>query len=91
MSTKQNQPKALRLADALDAVQSFQYACHQSEHEIHPAAAELRRLHALNAELVEVLSACEAWIHYTRRENGMDAPSVEQKARAILAKAKAQQ
>ena len=41
------QPEALRLAQELDAYHTM--ACHKQ------AAAELRRLHAVNAELLEVL------------------------------------
>ncbi len=43
---KANRPEALRLADCLDDV-----TCNTP----HPAAAELRRLHALNGELLEAL------------------------------------
>lgn len=43
------QPEALRLAEALDAYHT------RSIHK--EAAAELRRLHALNAELLEALKA----------------------------------
>ena len=44
------QPDALRLADwLLDNVQNVSHA---------DAAAELRRLHAINAELVEALKEC---------------------------------
>jgi hypothetical protein len=42
------QPNALRLADCLDDV-----TCNTP----HPAAAELRRLHALNGELLEALKS----------------------------------
>jgi hypothetical protein len=41
------QPEALRLAQELDAYHTM--ACHKQ------AAAELRRLHAVNAELLEAL------------------------------------
>jgi len=40
------QPEALRLADALD--RQFLHVCE-------PAAAELRRLHTINAQLLEAL------------------------------------
>lgn len=43
----EKQPEALRLAEILD---SF----HEAD-EVQPMAAELRRLHALNAELLEEL------------------------------------
>jgi len=42
-------PEALRLAQELDAYHTM--ACHKQ------AAAELRRLHALNGELLEALKA----------------------------------
>ena len=45
------QPEALRLADDLD----------QWSHttlDVHEAAAELRRLHEVNAELLEALKVC---------------------------------
>jgi hypothetical protein len=44
---KANRPEALRLAQELDAYHTM--ACHKQ------AAAELRRLHAVNAELLEAL------------------------------------
>ena len=45
------QPEALRLADALDG------ACNGPLDFKHKAAAELRRLHEVNAELVEAVKA----------------------------------
>jgi hypothetical protein len=44
------QPKALRLADALNVSAPF-----VDDHINHAAAAELRRLHSVNAELLESL------------------------------------
>lgn len=81
------QPEALRLADALE---KFGYA---ETDEL--AAAELRRLHALNAELLEVLKLAlfshgkllltdppqDPWKVYF----------VESKARTVIAKAEGQQ
>ena len=43
------QPEALRLAEIL--------ASFHEEDEVRPMAAELRRLHAVNAELLEALKA----------------------------------
>jgi restriction endonuclease S subunit len=76
------QPEALRLADALDGAFPEAYAS--------SAAAELRRLHAANSELLEALKLAlfahgkillsdppqEAWKTYR----------VEEKARAAIAK-----
>lgn len=45
------QPEALRLADALENMVHMNFAATDQ------AAAELRRLHEVNAELVEALSA----------------------------------
>ena len=45
------QPEALRLADALD--------CHDHI-GMSKAAAELRRLHSVNADLLEALKLCES-------------------------------
>jgi hypothetical protein len=68
------QPEALRLADALeelDAQFSFRGLCGE-------AAAELRRLHEVNAELVEALEFCAGTSYIT------DAHDV---AKAAIAKA----
>ena len=51
------QPEALRLADALD--------CHDHI-GMSKAAAELRRLHSVNAELLE---ACQTFAEWLRRED----------------------
>ena len=53
MSTQQ--PEALRLAEILEL------GSRQFNKE---AAAELRRLHAINAELVEALNACDEAMSY---------------------------
>ena len=80
------QPEALRLADALDFGDSISVKANADN-----AAAELRRLHALNQELLEALELAlfahgkmllsdppqEAWKTY----------EVESKARAAIAKA----
>lgn len=47
------QPEALRLADALDFGDSISVKANADN-----AAAELRRLHALNQELLEALNTC---------------------------------
>jgi hypothetical protein len=70
------QPEALRLADLIDS--GLKNAAHHEE-----AAAELRRLHALNVELLEALKAlCES---HSRFSGG-----VWDKARAAIAKAEGQ-
>jgi hypothetical protein len=70
-----SQPKALRLADALDRWYEGWFP--------EEAAAELRRLHALNGELLEALKNFVDVDHYTERERLA-------KARAAIAKAEAQ-
>lgn len=74
------QPEALRLADALDNPPGAPLFME--------AAAELRRLHELNKELVKALqeaTRCLAW-HEEKHGVGMDRLAVEQ-ARAAIAKA----
>ena len=72
------QPEALRLADVLEGCDSFD----------NRAAAELRRLHALNAELLEALKGLVAWADDLRRQN----PEEDlRKARAAIAKAEGEQ
>ncbi len=68
------QPKALRLADDLEA-----FAAHGGGAMDKQAAAELRRLHAVNAELLEALR----WIATV---NAMDY-EYQKCARAAIAKA----
>ena len=53
MSTQQ--PEALRLADAMDAVNKNNADSLLVQMAARSASAELRRLHAINAELVEAL------------------------------------
>ena len=83
------QPEALRLANLLDeecvvnwihATGGAPRACGTKPHKLSvDAAAELRSLHAANAELVEALSMAAAF-----REGGIE------KARAALSKHKEQ-
>ena len=84
-------PEALRLADDLDKW------CHTTL-DVHKAAAELRRLHKVNAELLEALKAIEARITYYAGLAEGEAPNIEQwaytdqsgdlaSARAAIAKA----
>jgi hypothetical protein len=65
---KANRPEALRLAEELG------WQTHWKPH-----AAELRRLHAVNAELLEALKAM--------LENGQDYTATRDKARAAIARA----
>ncbi len=54
------------------------------------AAAELRRLHAVNAELVEALRGLEGMAE-RYREPGAPIPDAQKKARAAIAKATGEQ
>lgn len=69
------QPEALRLAAILDY-----HTPHRSERE---AAAELRRLHALNVELLEALKLADLLLSGAN----MNPRVVEQKVRDAIAKA----
>ena len=62
MSTQQ--PEALRLADAMDAVNKNNADSLLVQMAARSASAELRRLHAINAELVEALKACDEAMSY---------------------------
>jgi hypothetical protein len=67
------QPEALRLADALDVGEiSYTGMC--------KAAAELRRLHEVNQELLALLKEC---IHFVEYDPGN---VIGKKARAAIAK-----
>jgi hypothetical protein len=70
------QPEALRLADELDGTVKTGYW---------EAAAELRRLYAMNKQLLEALEGLESWATDVRRDD----PAADlAKARAALAAAK---
>lgn len=84
MSTEQLE--ALRLADRLEG----RYALHP---EVQEAAAELRRLHALNAELLEALELVlkhEKWHAAIADEVTPQARAAIKQADAAIAKAKEQ-
>ena len=85
MSTQQ--PEALRLADALQFARCQDDVCIAAE----PASAELRRLHALNAELLEALGDCLGDLRYLASARDSDYARPDQltidKARAAIAKA----
>jgi hypothetical protein len=75
------QPEALRLANALEKYWGAERG-HDRERQ---AAAELRRLHAVNEELLEALEELALYIAH----NGDD--WVQKKARAAIAKATGEQ
>jgi hypothetical protein len=54
------QPEALLLADELQAISKNPWAKHWER--CLKAAAELRRLHALNTELLEALKELDSWL-----------------------------
>ena len=58
---KTQQPEALRLAEWLDSCK-LPY----DPNDVSNAAAELRRLHSVNAELLEALSNCLQWMEDLR-------------------------
>lgn len=70
------QPEALRLAEVLPTFGGA--TCYQ-------ASAELRRQHALIAELVEALETCLLIVEHLAKDS---APSTINEARTALAKAK---
>ena len=70
------QPEALRLAKWLDAMPSSGYAL------TNQAAAELRRLHEVNRELLEALKLADALLWGAN----MNAVVVERKVKAAIAK-----
>ena len=76
------QTKAQRLADALDLVWTGGLAPE--------AAAELRRLDALNAELVEALEEVRRDIQHLAKGHFVHLPTVEEELSETLAKAKEQ-
>jgi hypothetical protein len=70
--------EALRLADFLDD----QY---DPSHNLEEAAAELRRLHAVNQELLEALKECLPYVGQTLANTGsMDAYYTEAKVCAAI-------
>lgn len=73
MSTQQ--PEAMRLAEIL--------ASFHEEDEVRPMAAELRRLHAVNAELLEALKAAQSFIDIISPFDG----EVSRMVRKAIAKA----
>jgi hypothetical protein len=80
------QPEALRLADTLDG---WFYECEVSLTRCQQASAELRRLHALNAELEEALRRMvQQFAQYVpSAPNGGNESYCISKALAVLKKA----
>lgn len=78
------QPEALRLADVLDS-----YVMVSMEGNKDKAAAELRRLHEVNAELVEALKAFDDAAKDSKSIIGFSGRALPllKKARAAIAKA----
>ena len=76
------QPEALRLADELDGIP----LADMTEALADDAAAELRRLHAVNAELLEALQACEARLTHLA-QNSVNVVAELKQARVAIAKA----
>jgi len=72
------QPEALRLADVLETFGLSQLS--------KDAAVELRRLHAVNGELLEALNDLAQWFDGEVGHH-MDEPYAAQIARAAIAKA----
>ena len=85
-----NEPNALRLAKWLDAMPSSGYALSNQ------AAAELRRLHKVNQELLDVLQSYSLPIDMNNiakscSEFGCKAVELELNRRAAIAKAEVEQ
>lgn len=86
------QPKALELARDLDEL--FGYGFKATSR----AATELRRLHAVNAELLKAVKACHMDLHYCAAQlnsegwtTGSTVQSALDMARAAIAKGKQRQ
>ena len=79
------QEAALRLADELEYDHNMSYA----SASMWQAAAELRRLHELNAELLEFAENYLEWIKPLLKDIGMQ--EMESKARAAIARAEGEQ
>ena len=70
-----NKPEALRLAKHLERFRSFP--------DDQDAAAELRRLHEVNQELLEALTDCVEHMHWTQPQG----EAAWKKAKAAIVKA----
>ena len=79
------QPVALLLAEKLEQQFPVGTAQHYLDGE---AAAELRRLHSVNAQLLEALETCGEDEWYTDDDYGMVQTYDEDKVRAAIAAAK---
>ena len=77
------QPEALRLADKMSSYNLCSgYAWH-----CHKAAAELRRLHEVNAELLEALKDATEGLEIASAGGGVDFYAYAKTSRAAIAKA----
>ena len=79
------QPEALRLADALESLAKYQLELGGDGKEDKAAAAELRRLHSVNAELLEALE--DLLQEYDVQMSAYQEMDVQRRARAAIAKA----
>lgn len=85
------QPEALRLADVYPYLEGG-----ERSRWIMDAAAELRRLHALNAELLEALNLVQVdcqYLHHEKKDRHLlsEPCPVEARIRAAIAKAEGEQ
>ena len=81
------QPEALRLADKMSSYNLCSgYAWH-----CHKAAAELRRLHKVNAELLEALKDATEGLEIASAGGGVDFYAYAKTSRAAIAKAEGEQ
>jgi hypothetical protein len=92
---KANRPEALRLADAmtraLEQTDAEDDVIQVARWFVEDSRAELRRLHAVNAELLEALKECLPYVGQTLANTGsMDEYYTETKASAAIAKAEGQ-
>ena len=71
------QPEALQLADELDKRRRSLYAMYLVETDTDPVAAELRRLHAVNQELLAALKEAHACILGDHWGNALDVLAYE--------------
>ena len=82
------QPEALRMAERLERYDAERsgYAKH-----CHKAAAELRRLHEVNQELLEALKDATEGLKIASAGGGVDFYAYAKTARAAIAKAEGEQ
>lgn len=90
------QPNALRLADALEDADvehvpsgpyRYEQAYYRPECDLDEAAAELRRLHAVNAQLLEELEDAADAFAICENGGGVNFHEYARQLRAVIAKA----